>query len=282
MRPKLELIPDLTLQKSFQFLKLETEGFPHQWHYHPEVELTYIIQGRGIRYVGDNISSFEEGDLVLLGENLPHSWVSQGEQVSRVQKALVFQFPTRMIDFFPELRNLSELLSLAKNGFHFPSPNYLLVKKMVEFEQLTSNLQLYTLFEILEMLAVSERIGLSNTKPQTQNAIAKELGRMEKVRKFLDEHYHERLELDTMAMMMHMTPAYFCRWFKRTMGHTFITYLNKLRIEHATRWLIGTEKDVSEIAYEVGFQNATHFNRVFRKEKMTNPQSFRSIFKNRN
>jgi AraC-like DNA-binding protein len=85
-----------------------------------------------------------------------------------------------------------------------------------------------------------------------------------------------------MAMMMHMTPTYFCSWFKRTMGHTFITYLNKLRIEHAARWLIGTEKDVSEIAYEVGFQTVTHFNRVFKKEKMTNPQSFRAIFKNRN
>jgi AraC-like DNA-binding protein len=282
MRPKLELIPDLSLQKSFQFLKLETEGFPHQWHYHPEVELTYIIQGRGIRYVGDNISSFKEGDLVLLGENLPHSWVSQGEQVGKIQKALVFQFPILLINFFPELRNLSEFMNQAKNGFHFPSPDNGLVKRMVEFETLTSNRQLYVLFEILEILAISEKIPLSNIEIQTQNTISKELGRMEQVKKFLHEHYNEHLELDTMATMMHMTPTYFCSWFKRTMGHTFITYLNKLRIEHAARWLIGTDKDVSEIAYEVGFQNVTHFNRVFKKEKMTNPQSFRAIFRNRN
>ncbi|WP_194973007.1 AraC family transcriptional regulator [Aquiflexum lacus] len=282
MKPKLELIPDLSLQKSFQFLKLETEGFPHQWHYHPEVELTYIIQGRGIRYVGDNISSFKEGDLVLLGENLPHSWVSQGEQVGKIQKALVFQFPILLTNFFPELRNLSEFMNQAKNGFHFPSPDNGLVKRMMEFEFLTSNRQLYLLFEILEILAISEKVRLSNIEIQTQNTISKELGRMEQVKKFLHEHYHEHLELDTMAMMMHMTPTYFCSWCKRTMGHTFITYLNKLRIEHAARWLIGTDKDVSEIAYEVGFQNVTHFNRVFKKEKKTNPQSFRAIFKNRN
>lgn len=282
MKPKLELISGHSLQKSFQFLKLVTDGFPHQWHYHPEIELTFIKQGRGIRYVGDHISSFKEGDLVLLGENLPHSWVTQGEQISKTQEALVFQFPLKLINFFPELRSLGEFLNKAKNGFLFPSPKDSLIKMLQDFEHLTPNRQLYTLFDILENLAASEMVRISNSMQQIHNSVEKELSRMELVKKFLHEHYQDHLELDAIAGMMHMTPTYFCRWFKKTMGQTFITYLNKLRIEQASRLLVSTEMDVAEIAYEVGFQNVTHFNRVFKKVKMTNPQAYRWNIKNRN
>ena len=52
------------------------DGIPFQWHYHPEFELTLTLNSRGQRYIGDSIASYDDGDLVLLGPNLPHTWYS--------------------------------------------------------------------------------------------------------------------------------------------------------------------------------------------------------------
>ena len=52
------------------------DGIPFQWHYHPEFELTLTLNSRGQRYIGDSIAPYGDGDLVLLGPNLPHTWNS--------------------------------------------------------------------------------------------------------------------------------------------------------------------------------------------------------------
>jgi hypothetical protein len=110
VKPHLEEISPIYASKSFKFLKVELEAFPHLWHYHPEIELTYIQKGRGIRYVGDQIDAFQEGDLVLLGENLPHTWATQGEQKTSMQCGIVFQFPVALFRNFPELSHIVDFL----------------------------------------------------------------------------------------------------------------------------------------------------------------------------
>ena len=279
MRPELEFISEVKKGQSFQFLQLEVPTFPHIWHYHPEIELTYIINGRGIRYVGDDISTFENGDLVLLGENLPHTWVTQGANISEIQKALVFQFPVSLVEAFPELRHISDFLKEAKSGFVFPDIGSRIIELICGFGNLPPHRQLFSLLDILDQLSSQPRISLSVGTNHSLASIEKEQNRMDRIKRFLHENSQKQILLGEVAELMHMTPTYFCRWFKQGTGHTLITYLNKLRIENATRYLVSTDSNVSEIAFLTGFENATHFNRIFKKEKNISPQAYRKQFK---
>jgi AraC-like DNA-binding protein len=276
MRPFLEQISEIHKSKSFQYLKLELPAFPHSWHYHPEIELTYIEKGRGIRYIGDNISLFEEGDLVLLGENLPHTWVTQGKRETEIQSAYVFQFPIAHLQQFPELSHLVSFLLQARNGFFFPNPSREIIEVISNFGSLNPTFQLLSLIDLIAKLENSPKTNISKSIDRGLNFIEKEHSKVDKVKNYLHGNFHEQIELAKISEMMHMSPTYFCRWFKRAIGHTFVSYLNKLRIEQATRWLASTDWDVSEIAYQTGFQQVTHFNRVFKKEKKLSPLAYRA------
>lgn len=279
MKPELEHISEVNKRQSFQFLQLTMPVFPHIWHYHPEIELTFIQNGRGIRYVGDDISTFEKGDLVLLGENLPHTWVTQGQNTGETQKAFVFQFPISLVGAFPELRHVSDFLKEAKSGFVFQDIEPEIIAQICGFGNLSPHRQLFSLFDILDQLSSQPRMSLSAGSSHSLASIEKEQTRMDRIKRFLHENSQNQLRLGEVADLMHMTPTYFCRWFKQGTGHTLITYLNKLRIENATRYLVSTDSNVSEIAFLTGFEHATHFNRIFKKEKNISPQGYRQQFR---
>ncbi|EKB51164.1 AraC family transcriptional regulator [Cecembia lonarensis] len=275
MKPSLEQISKVYEFKSFHFLKLEIEAFPHLWHYHPEIELTYIKKGRGIRYIGDQIESFEEGDLVLLGENLPHTWATQGEQDTDLQCGLVFQFPLNLFHYFPELSYLANFLKEAEKGFHFPNPSQAILQLIEGFELLNPTQQLITLIELIDKLSKEEKTVISTSLVHDYNQIHRETSRINRIKGYLHENFHQKVELEQIAQMVPMSPTYFSAWFKKSVGHPLITYVNKLRIEQASRWLLTTDWDIAEIAYKSGFQHVTHFNRVFKQEKNMPPSTFR-------
>lgn len=275
MRPHLEEITPIYKSKSFQFLKLEMEAFPHLWHYHPEIELTYIQQGRGIRYVGDQIDAFQEGDLVLLGENLPHTWATQGEQKSTIQCGIVFQFPLALFRNFPEMSHIVDFLKCAEKGYLFPNPSEEIIQTIIGFEHLSPTDQLLSLIGLIANLEKQEKTRLSNSLDYNLNHIHKENFRINRIKGYLHENFNQKIELEHIAKMIPMSPTYFSAWFKRSMGHSLITYVNKLRIEQASRWILSTDWDIAEIAYKVGFQQVSHFNRVFKKEKNMAPTTFK-------
>ncbi|MEK6249925.1 MAG: cupin domain-containing protein [Planctomycetales bacterium] len=104
------------------FLRAERH-FPFQWHYHPEYELTLILHGRGQRFVADHVEDYREGDLVLLGPLLPHTWRSASNRSRRQQRAVVIQFPENFlgsaVSECAELKKVNDLLSRSRQGMHF-------------------------------------------------------------------------------------------------------------------------------------------------------------------
>jgi hypothetical protein len=73
MKAQFHKVP-VNIQSSFSIRHDRKPNFGTTWHYHPELELHYVIQGEGVRLVGDNISNFSDGEIILLGANLPHTW----------------------------------------------------------------------------------------------------------------------------------------------------------------------------------------------------------------
>ena len=100
--------------------------------------------------------------------------------------------------------------------------------------------------------------------------------RINKVFRFVADHFHENIQLCQVARLVHMTETSFSRFFRAITGETFIDYLNNFRISQACRLLVSNkEKDINQVAAECGYRSSTHFNRMFQLRKKCSPSDFR-------
>jgi AraC-like DNA-binding protein len=96
-----------------------------------------------------------------------------------------------------------------------------------------------------------------------------------RAKQFIDEHQDEDISLPDVSKAVNTSTFYFCKMFKKATGINFTEYLARVRIEKAKNLLLNPNARVSEVAYDVGFQSLTHFNRVFRKLVGQSPTEFR-------
>lgn len=274
MKPVFENISFKEQYKSLKIFSIREHFFKSFWHFHPQLELTFIMEGEGIRYVGDSIEPFGAGDLVLLGKNLPHNWASF--ENSETARALVIQFPENIITHYSEFSFFEELFSQAKGGLHFKIPSAKLIHLIRNLEEADNALKLIKFFEILYYLKNQSFRTLSGEEFNVQKLNSRET-RINKVKNYLNDRLTQPVCLTDVAGYMQMTESYFCRWFKKNTGKTLVNYINKLRVEMVCRELKLTDKTISEIAYANGFENISHFNRVFKNFKEISPRQFRKF-----
>lgn len=271
---------DLTLKEShqsFQFFKVEEEELHPFWHYHPELELTLIYEGSGTRFVGDSILPYQPMDLVLVGENLPHHWVSMNSLKHNYQKAIVIQFPKDLFDAFPECIVLKQLFTIAEKGIQFQEPSSELIEQLIDFGQISKMEQLSRLMNVLfQLTELKNQVSLSSLSYKNQLGNSKTQDKIAKTTGYILEHLDQKLTVDDMASFTHLVPQSFCRWFKNATGNTFVSYLNKARIERACQLLMNTHISVSDVCFSVGFDSLSHFNRTFLKLKKMSPRAFRN------
>ena len=98
---------------------------------------------------------------------------------------------------------------------------------------------------------------------------------------YIAGHYGDPVDLNEIARVMHVSTFYFCKMFRKATGLTFTDYLGRVRVEKAKNLLLNPHLRVSEIAYTVGFQSLTHFNRLFHRLTGESPTSFRDSATNR-
>ena len=250
--------------------------FPSFWHYHPELELTYIKNGQGLRFVGDHIASFASGDLILLGENLPHNWVSAENASNRPHTAYVLQFSQSMFRDFPECNSFLSLFQKARFGLQFSSPAPDIVQQLEALEQAGPIQRLIALFEILSKLSMEEKYTtLSNTIYDKRSGAGRFQSRIAAITSYILDHCDQAISLDEVAEKSGMTPQSFCRWFKQSVGNSFVSYLNTVRVERACQYLLQTDWPISQIAYQTGFESISNFNRTFKRLKQSSPSAYR-------
>lgn len=255
-------------------------GFPFLWHYHPEVELTLIVEGAGLRFVGDSIERFERGEVVLLGSGLPHTWSSDAG--SRNHKSVVVQFlPSTWGEPFaslPEMHAITDLLARSQRGIVFGGRARRRVEEMMRRlgDQRTRPMdRLLLLLESLHELAHTRdarTLCRSSAGMKTSDRVGRRLQRV------LDRVHADILDLPPQAELARsvgMSPQAFSRFFKREVGKTFVSYVNEWRIGLATRSLIETDVPITAIAVDSGFDNLSHFNRQFRRITGLTPSAYR-------
>jgi AraC-like DNA-binding protein len=258
-------------------------SFPFHWHYHPEFELTLILEGSGQRLIGDSIEEYAPGDLVLMGANLPHTYHSG--PVEGKHRALVFQFRPDLLGepflALPEMQSLRMLLAQAEHGLSFPLLGGVheaaILSKLCSLPALPRSAQVLELLGIFDSLAheaSGRRICSGNLLPTR----VEDQQRIQKICGLLCENYQEPIDYQRLAEKLNLSQASLCRFFRRSTGRTMTDYVNEYRISMAAQLLKETDKSILEIAFEVGFGNYSHFNRQFQKSKGKTPRTFRAMF----
>ncbi len=277
MKPLLEDIGKKRGQHSIIAFEIEQQKLDFFWHYHPEYELTLIVHGKGTRMVGDHHENFESGDLVFIGPDLPHTWMSDRHMEGNC-KVVVIQFTKELIQRFIGLEEdakINGFLSDSKRGLTINSNNNDNVKNLIKALPSKTGIDKISVFlQILHLLSTLESRTLASSFYQPLKGAENEK-RINTVCQYIQKHSTEPLTIQKAASIIHLTPSAFCKFFKRITGKTFSDYVNDIRIANVCRDLIATDKQVSTIAFENGFDTLTYFNRIFLKKKGIKPSNYR-------
>ena len=271
-------------ENSFLYRQFTQARLDAPFHFHPELELILVVQGTGRRMVGRQVSNFEVGELVLLGSNLPHTWVSDdNSDEQEPAQTIVIQFKEHFVgDHFwgvPETAAIRTLFQKAQSGI-------LIKGKTREWaaERIRDGLQrspfqkLLQLIEILHSIAISDELELIDFQFSHYAPSTLETDRFQKVYAFMIEHYREDISLETVANLANLTPTSFCRFFKKIARKTFIDTLTEFRVKHACQLVTSSDKSISEICFESGFGNISYFNKAFKKSIGQSPIRYRKLF----
>ncbi len=247
------------------------------WHHHPEYELTYKINISGKRIVGDSYQEFSPGDLVLIGPDLPHTWVTDKKIKDTTCEFVVIQFSGSLFNSLSglnEFDNIKRLLQKSKYGLHFK--NSRLFKEVILGLPEKTGVEKFTdLVWLLEQLSKQKGTKLASAEYDISTAKNSE-PRINKVCTYVEQNFAKPIRISDAAKIINISPSAFCKFFKRATGKTFSDYLNEIRIGYACYQLIETDKQISTIARSAGFESLSYFNRVFAKKKNSRPREFRS------
>ncbi|QNL49202.1 AraC family transcriptional regulator [Olivibacter sp. SDN3] len=270
---------------SFTIRHFEEEYFSAPYHHHPEFELTFIIKGYGKRYVGTRMDDYNKDDLVLLGKNLPHCWKTEQVVNGEINaSSIVIQFKEDFLgtNFFdiPEMKAVSRLLDLSKNGLQFTGRGvqevYHLMLDLLDEQSPVKRVCLF--LTILNKLAFWEDfVVLEKGNPYDSMAVV-EREKINRVTAYIVEHFTQKVSVDEVAALVHMTPHAFCKYFKRITRKTLMEMVIDYRIDLAARQLVYTDLPVAQIALESGFNDVSSFYKTFRKRKKISPLTYRNRF----
>jgi AraC-like DNA-binding protein len=261
------------------------DGIPFQWHYHPEFELTLTLNSRGQRYIGDNIASYDDGDLVLLGPNLPHTWNSI-ERICPTEPhhAVVMWFTeswaASLTSALAEMRPVAAMLARAGRGVAFSAETAKAARPIIE--AIPAGAPADRLLMLMEVLALTAADTgwqpIAGPSADRRSVASPDQSRIERVLDHLHAHYRERIAIETLAEVAALSPSGFHRLFRRHTRLTVGDYLAELRIGQACALLVNTGKPIAHIAEAVGYDTLANFNRRFRALKGTTPREFRRSF----
>jgi AraC-like DNA-binding protein len=280
MQPDLELVA-VRRDESF---KVWSHGYPYRtvrWHFHPEYEIHLIVATTGKMFVGDHISSFVPGNLVLLGPNLPHNWVSEvpeGEAIA--QRNLVLQFgqafASNCVGSFPEWRQVEALLADSRRGVLFGAQTSAAVQPL--FHELLGARGLRRLVLFMSMLDVLMNAG--DREMLASAAYQADPGgfassRINHALSYIDKNLANDLRESDLAQLAGQSVSAFSRYFRRHTGLPFVQYVNRMRINLACQLLTDNALSVTDVCFKAGFNNLSNFNRQFLAVKGMAPSKFR-------
>ena len=268
------------------FAKKHTEFLKNSkasWHFHPEIELVYVNKGKGKRHIGNHLSYFNNSQLLLMGSNLPHNGFTDRLTTNGSETLIQFMPDFLGNTFFdaPEMIPIKNLFLKAKNGILFGvKTKRKLGPKIEKIAEKSGFKQILTLLEVLHTLSRSEDYKILNADGFTFETQPQDSSKIDLVFKHINENFNQHISLDEISDLASMTAPAFCRFFKKTTGKTFTKLVNEYRVVHATKLLSESQKSITDICYECGFNNFSHFNKLFNEFTGKSASKYRSEMTN--
>jgi len=264
---------------SFRLLHTKTtpEQFPWQYHYHPEYEIVCVLKGGGTRHVGNHFSNYEQGDLVLIGPNLPHAGF--GLNAHGLHEEIVIQIKE---DVFrdavlqrPEMTPVTALLEKSKYGISFTgSAKQQITKRIQQLLKLPPFEKFIELLRVLHSMAVTEEYELLNPSSVLSQLTKKNNGRLQDILAYVEKHYTEEIDIKKAASIANLSVPSFCNYFKKLMSFTYTDFINQYRVQRACI-MLKQEKTIAEISFDCGFNNVAYFNKVFKSILHKTPTQYK-------
>jgi len=282
MKPSFEQVPT-DANTSWTLLNRRlSDAIPFEWHHHPEYELTLTLNSRGHRYISNDVALYEDGDLVLVGPNVPHSW-SSVERIDPAKPyiALVIWFSEAwaesLVKLCPEMGALRTVLSAAQTALHFSDATSRelrpIIESMVDQDAAQRLVSLLVVLNKLSQDANARKIAAARI-PDAASQVTED-ARIRRVLDYIHAHYTSALGLPALAEMACVSVSAFHRMFRKHTRCTALDYIVRLRIGHACSLLMQGNLAVSMIAEQVGYSSQALFNRQFKTLKGVTPSEFR-------
>ena len=261
--------------------KIDTNIWP-VWHFHPEIDILLVLKNSGNLIMGDYMGSFEPGTLVMIGPDLPHSFMPFEEDENDVNKPamICLQFSEESIgnDFLdkPELNAVKTLFSNCKHGLEFTGKTSKdaakILHRMADENELLRLASMLQLFDLLSQSQEYRSLASPSYAPSLNNKSAEKI---DQIIQYIRENLDQVISLDDAASVVHMGAKSFSRFFKKNTGKTFVQYINEMRIGEACKLLLNTDLSITEVAFEVGYNTLSNFNRRFMENKGLTPRDYR-------
>lgn len=261
------------------------------WHYHQEFELSFITEGSGKRIVGDSIEEFYPGDLIFIGPRIPHVWFSHEtsprQHSGRTLESVYLLFNNEVLPealvHLPEFTHIRKAIRHSERGIRITGETLNEVSRlMLQLPYLDRLKRLMYFYEIMHLIGRGDTFSYLASESYVRSKFETTNTRIGRIHEYMMKNYHEEINLEEIAGIVHMAPSSVCRFFKSSTGMTIFEYLNKIKIDYSCQLLLNSDRSVVNISYDCGFNNLSHFNKQFKKFIGKTPSQFRKLRLNHN
>lgn len=274
--------------KTVRIKKIDTFYLESAFHFHHLCELVWIEKGYGKRIVGDRVANFEEGDLVLMGPNLPHIW--QNDEIfhkktegNHVKATVVYFHPEFLLNLTDEegiLNPAQELLKRSARGLHFNGNTYKKVSAILSnISEKQGFAKIIDFLQLIDLLAASGEYNYLSSIAFKNLFNEKDTNRINEVYKFLMLNFHRDINLKEVSDLCNMTIYSFCRYFKSRTQKPFTKFLNEIRIGHACKLILNEDYSINDVCYECGYNNLANFHKFFKAITGKTPSQYKRELK---
>jgi len=252
-------------------------------HFHDDYELVAILNAEGTRFIGDHVEKFHGDEVVLVGPQVPHCWHIAESYNGKKPTAIVVHFTENFLgkDFFhtPEFTEFYTLLQQSTRGVLLKedTPEKIIsnMKSLVDARRLR---RVLLLLEIFEKVSINQNRKLLASTTYLPLNNRNNYQRVNKIYEFVNRNFAKSINLKEVADLVHLSPAAFCRYFKKTTQLTFFEYVKEVKIGYASKVLRESNMSIAEICYASGYNNVANFNRQFKQLKSLTPSQYRQAY----
>ena len=287
MKPFYQKLAVLPTQ-SVIFLDEERPHFTVPWHYHSEIEILFVVKSSGTSYIGDGIHRFTEGEISIIGENVPHWWKSDGKYSDGKDKtgikALIIQFKKEIFETnfinLAEMGPIKDFLLKSQRGiYYYGKTRRILGEQIIKIFRLRGLARITELILLLDMMARAREHRYHTSVGYSKIINTYDFDRFNRIHEHVIQNFSRPIRLEEVAAKVNLCPTAFCRYFKKHTGKTFMSFLNEIRVGNACKLMVEGNVPISLAGMESGFNNLSHFNNQFKHFTKLTPSEYLNAYR---